>query len=356
MATLFQKFINWLQPKKKTVHIELDPESVKYHNTIRALANESAQLKAEKAKLQAEIGKLRESKKDIEEEEKVKLELNRQKQELQKKTHPEYFSLKNFFKKLLNDKNFRKHIGYYTWDREKKIAKFGDIGLAFNGEIFLLDDKKKIIMHGERLKDIFQSIPALKNDLKSFCIPLNLDKDLGYVENFMVWEAPELIPTEDGEFKYAKARKKPLYDYLKELREQIAEQQETIEELEVVLNKLHQENDELKIAQRIAENSAETARKELSLSEKRVSAIENEFRRLSRQLAEVTDTNLIFEDNIEKLENQIKLMREEAEREGVKLSDRKALELIQRIRRELVRDEPKIKQIEKIPEPIEEKS
>jgi len=336
--------------KKKVVHIDLDSESVRTHNTIRALANENAELKTEKAKLLSELGKLRKSKKDKEEEEEVKFALNEQKNELEKKSYPKFFSLKSFFKKILTNKEFAKKVGFYSWNGETKLGKFGDIGLGFDGRIYLLDDKKNIIIHGETLHDIFRRIPALHNDLKAGMIPINLDEELGYMENIEVWEAPEIIPTLDGKFKYAKARKRPLYEYLAELRAKISEQQETIEELEMTITKLQEENDELKIAQRVAEDSAETVRAELSQAEKNVSAIERIFRATERELSQLRDANMILEDNLEKLEKQVETLRKEAEREGVKLSFDKALETIENIKRNLVKDMPE-KEVQIIEKP-----
>jgi len=331
-------------------------ESVKEHNVIRALSNENAELKAEIAKLRSEFGKLRESEKDKEEEALVKYELNEKKKELELKRTIPYFSLKSFFAMLARNPKLRAKLAYYSFDRSTRLAKFGDIGFSADGDIVCVDDKGRVILKLRNLNDIFQSVAGLANDVKDGKIILNLDKDGNYVENIMVWEPPELIPTEDGKFKYAKARKRYLYEYLAELREKIAEQQEYIEELEMINAKLQQENDELKIAQRVAENSAETARTELSLAERRVSAIEREFRNLERELAQLRDTNAILDDNITKLEKQIEIMRKEAEREGVKLSDEKALELIQQIRRELIRDEPKEKEVHIIKEEKSEKT
>ena len=53
---------------KKVKHIKLDEKSIREHNTIRALANENAELKGINAKLQSKLGQLRESEKDKEEE------------------------------------------------------------------------------------------------------------------------------------------------------------------------------------------------------------------------------------------------------------------------------------------------
>jgi len=331
--------------KKKVMHIDLDPESVREHNIIRSLANENAELKTKLAKLIAKQGEERERKRDIKEEEYVKEELERQRKEIERNKYPKYFSLKSFFKKYFQDKKFQRRIGFYTWDGESKIDNFGDIGLGFDGNIYLLNPKGNVIMYGRTIYDIFRRIPSLKNDLKAGMIPLNLDKDLGYVENIMVWEAPELIPHEEGGFVYAKARKKPLYEYLKELREQIAEQQEEIEKLEIINNKLQQENDRLKIAARVAGDRAEVLSRELGETENEVISIKRIFKDLEKELTQLRETNNVLEENIDKLEKQLTIMRDKAEREEVKTSFEDALEKIQNIRRELVRDEPKLSQI-----------
>lgn len=338
--------------KPKKVHVSLDADSVREHNMIRALANESAELKGELARYRVEEAKDRESKKDQEEEEEVRWKLNEEKQELEKKTYPQYFSLKHFFNRLSRNKKFREKIGFFSFDRSTKISEFGDIGFSGDGDIILLNQEGEVIMKMRNLNDIFQSVGGLGNDAQAFKLPINVDKEGRYVENIMVWETPELVPTKDGRFKYAKARKKELYKYLNELRAQISEQQDHIEELELTNTHLHRENDELKVAQRVAEDDSETSRSELGQAEQSVSAISRIFRGTERELAQIRDTNVILGDNLDKLETQLTKMRDEAEREGIKLSDDRALETIQTIRRSLVRDEPskEVRIVEKSPE------
>lgn len=336
---IWTKIVNFFKPTKK-VHVQLDPDSVKAHNLIRALANENAELKGEKAKLVSDLGKLRESTEDKEDEENVKYELNAQKKELELKKKMPYFSLKAFFNKIFKKKKYRDKLYFYSFDRGKRLAKFGDFGFSADGDFVLLDDKGREVMKMDNLKDIFQSVPALGNDIIDKKIPLNFTRDGEYVENPMVWEVPEITPTEDGKFRYAKARKKPFYDYLAELRAQMGHQQSYIEELELTNTKLQQKNDELSIAQRVSEDSAETSRTELSQAEKDVSAIKKVFRSTERELSQSRDINIVLEDNVDKLRLQLEEMRKEAEREGVKLNFDKALESLLNIRRELIKDEP----------------
>lgn len=336
---------------KEEVHIELDAESIKKHHLINAMANERAEHLGIIARLKKEIGELRESEKDINEEDEVRIELNEQKKELQKKSYPKYFSLMGFARKLRDNKKLKNNLFFYDFQGAEKLAKYGDIGFSGN-EIVLLDNKRKVIISGKNPQDIFWSVGGLETDINAKKIPLCLDENGGYVENPMVWEASELTPTRDGKFKYSKARKKPFYEYIKELMAEIGEKQGYIEELELTNTELQKENDDLNIAERVAEDSAETSREELGMAEKRTSAVERVFRSTERDLSQIRDINIILEDNLEKLEKQVEVLRKEAEREGTKLSFDKALETIQNIKRELVKDMPEkeIQIVEKVVE------
>lgn len=337
MASRFMRFLQKLLGPKEVRHLELDPESIKKHHEIKSLAYENAELKGELGRVKSELGELRESEKDLKEEDEVKIELDRQSKEIRKKNYPKYFSLKAFFRRLARDK--KGDLFFYDFQGSEKLGKFGDIGFS-NGEIVLLDNKRNIITHGKNIQNIFWSVGGLETDIKAKKVPLCLDKDGGYVENPMVWEAAEYLPARDGKFKFSKARKKPFYEYIKELMGEIGEKQEYIEELELTCTGLQKQIDDLAVSERVSEDSAETSRAELGKAEKRVSSIERIFRGTERDLTQVRDINVILEENLTKLESQVESLREEAEREGVKLSDDKAMESIQNIRRELVRDEP----------------
>jgi len=339
VINILQKLKGLILGKKK-VHIHLDEESVREHNTIRALANQNAELKAESSKLKSDLSKYQEREKDITKDEDVRIELDKRNRELKQKSYPKYTSLKALFSKYLKDKRFRKKLGIYSFNREKKLDKFGDLGFDSQGFIVLLNDKQEVLLRVRNPNELFQSVGALGNDIESGKIPINVTPNGEYVENLMVWEAPELVPTGSGKFKYATAKKKELYKYLNELRDEIGEKIEKIEELELTNTKLQNKVDELKVAQRVAEDSSETSRAELSENETNVSAITKIYRGMERELAKVRDVNSIIEDNLAKLEEQVEILRGEAERRGVKISDDRAMEIIQQIRRELVRDEP----------------
>ena len=316
MATLFQK-IKFFFKKKEIKHIELDPESVKKWHNIRILANENAELKARLARLESKEGKRQEREEQREQTEEMRLELNKQKRELDKKNSPWYFSLKTFFNKT-RTKKF-KNLAYYDFMRSKKLGRFGDFGFAFDGDFIIMDDKGEILMKAPDLNTIFQSVAGLGNDVPSLKIPLNVNGKGEYVENPMTWEVPEFVPAGGGKFQWSKARKKPFYDYLTELRQQIQDQHEDIEKLELVNTELQNENDELNVAIRVAGNSANTARKELGTSEQRVSAIDTQFREIANELAQVRGTNTVLEKEIEDIEEKLEELKSKSKEEGIAL-------------------------------------
>ncbi|MBU0959230.1 MAG: hypothetical protein KKB31_04780, partial [Nanoarchaeota archaeon] len=261
LKKLTNDLLDFLFGKKQVEvkHIDIDPESVRKHHEIRALANDNAKLKGMIGKYQKDEGVRREREKDENTEEKVKLFLNEEKNILEKKDMPQFFSLSSFFKNYLTNKKFRDNLFLYSFDRSAKIAKFGDFGFSVskNGHwnFSVLDENRNIVLESSRLKDIFQSVGALATDSISGKIPLNLDKEGGYIENIMVYEASELLHTEDG-LKFAKARKKPVYDLLRNLGEENSRLMSDLEEAEAEITKKQNIIDDFKKANKMLEESS----------------------------------------------------------------------------------------------------
>lgn len=312
--TLFKKLLSLVKPQK-IVNVDLDPDSVKTHNVINALAKENAELKGEKANYLIEVSKLKQSKEEKESDEEIKKNLIEQKKEIDKQHIPQFFSLKGFFTTLLNQK-FKRKIKVVTFDRSTKLCNFGDIAFCSDGDFALINDEEKIIIKRRNLRDIFQSVGALGIDIPNYIIPINLDKNYTPVENFMVWEPAEIIPTKEGEFEYTKASKKPFYDTLNELRSEISEKNNAIEELEKTLTLLQRENDDKKRSERVSTDRVQTLQKEMSENEKSVTSLTKIFRATEKELIGLRDINVILEEEVTKLETQLTKMRKEAEREG----------------------------------------
>lgn len=332
MANIFSKIINFIFGRTKVKHVQLDEESVKKHNMIRALANENAELKGMLGKIKVEEGRKREGEDDKKEEEEVRWELNTQKKELQKKKYPKYFSLKTFFRKVHTDKKFRTKLGFYSFDRQNLLGKFGDIGFCSDGSILLLDDKNQVLVKNYEIQKIFQSVGGLDVDVKNGLIPINFDGEGSYVPNMVIDDSYSVTPDFNGRLVYTKVSKQPFYKLLEDYRNDIAEKEDRIEELELLNNELNKQINGTKISLRVSEDAVQTTRADLSDTEKEVSAMGKVFRSVLSDLDKTRNANTIMDDNINKLENQVEMLRDEAERQGVKLSFDDALEKIDLIK------------------------
>ncbi|MCX6748704.1 MAG: hypothetical protein NT076_03795 [Candidatus Pacearchaeota archaeon] len=323
----------------KIVEVPIDADSIRENHLVKALSYENAELKGKNAKLETEIGKQRQAEKDLDEEENVKVALDEKKKELRMLSQGQVFSLRSFFAKYFRDKKFRDKLAIYSFDRSTKLANFGDLAIADDGDFVLLDKKLNMVLRMSNLKDLFQSVGALGVDVASAKIPIWLDKNGGYIENVMEYEAPELIST-GNKLKFAKARKRPVYEIIQGLNNQIGELQQDLAESEMMNTQLQNKLDSLDSTLRVNETMAETSRAELTTNEERLTGIDRVFRNTQRDMLRLQTLNQVEEDNINKLENEIEIMREKAEREGVKLADEKVLDLITRIRSTLVNELP----------------
>ena len=324
---------------KKIIHVPINPESVQDSTQIKALAYENAELKGENAQLKGHIAKIKDRDTDKNEEENVKAVLDQQIHDIRLKSQGQVFSLKKFYAKFFRDKKFREKLGIYSFDRSTRLANFGDIGISEDGDFTLFDDQGNIILRMAKLKDMMQSVGALGNDMARGMIPVNMDKEGSYIENIMVYEAPELIETGD-KLRFAKARKKPVYQIIQQLNNTIGQYASELEESEAMNIELQNKIDKLTSENKVSGEMSETSRAELSHNEQRLTGIDRSFRTVQRDLFNLQNINAIQEDNIGKLETEITEMRDKAEREGVKLSDEKALELIQNIRSTVVNELP----------------
>jgi len=179
----------------------------------------------------------------------------KQKKEIRYKSQGKVFSLKTFFAKLFRDKKFRENLAFFTFDRNDKLKKFGDFVITEKGLFGLIDSDGNLVMSPmESLKDIFQSTGALGNDIMKGMIPLNLDAEGGYIENIMIYEAPQLIPTEDGRgFEFAKAKKAPLFKLIQELKNEIGEMNSELAEREEIITRSQNKIDKLEAEKKIYE-------------------------------------------------------------------------------------------------------
>lgn len=371
MATLFEKFINYLKGQRQ-VRQGLSMEDVKtsnespsreefqnLQNKLEHLSNENAELKTKLAKKEQEKGQQKERAEDKEQEEQVKESLNEQEQEIQKQNQPNYFSLRKFFNQLNRNKKLRDNLYFTDFQRGKKLERFGDLGIAKNGDLVLVNDKGEIIMNVPETTIALQSPPALSNDIETYKIPLNLDDQGNYKENIDNWQAPELVPTIDGKYRWSSSRKAPYYEQLTELMTKVKKLSQEVENLEHGNRQLQDELDRANQELRLREVDSQTSRSELGRAENEIKNVRTAYRDISRELAQSRDTNIILEDDIKRVENELSKMRNKAERKDSMTSDEYQLDNIMDIKTKLVKDQPRHvveKQKEQPSEPAQEPS
>jgi hypothetical protein len=300
---------------EKQVTVQIDPETVKAHHLTKAISYENAVLKAEKAKLEKQLAQLRQRDEDREEENKVKVYLNKEKQSLQMKSLGRVFSLRAFFQKYFSDAKFRKKLGFYSFDRSTRISDFEDFCISEDGDFVLIGTNGERIIKMERLKDIFQSVGALGVDTSTAKIPINLDKEGAYIENIMVYEAPELLETGD-KLRFAKARKRPVYEVIASLNEKISILTQDLAEAEMLNTSLQDKVESLEGSLKVTEEMSETSRKELTKNEERLIGIDRIYRQTQQDMMKLQKINEVQEDALRLLEGIKSSLMKVAEREG----------------------------------------
>lgn len=326
MANIIQKAINFFK-KPHVEHITLDPQSVKKEVAINALATENAELKGRLMKIEAEEAQRRESESDEQDEEQVKIALAEREKELRNQDETKYLSLARFFNLYFGNQKFRENLKILSWDRQKTLSNFIDLGISTTGELLIIGKNNEIVMSGRNLKDIFQSVSALETDLLSggFMV-INKNENGEFVPNIQMTTLSELIPDGEGKFYYSPAKKKPLYDYVTELNSDISELENENVALEEANIKLQNDNDELKRANRVLKTGYNVKNATLSENEIAFTSMNSLMSSTTKELQQQRLLNFNLEEWKESLENVLEELRERAEREGTRLSDDKAYE------------------------------
>ncbi len=176
-----------------------------------------------------------------------------------------------------------------------------------------MNDKEEMILRQPFLKDLFQSVSALGTDINSGRIPIWLDKESGYIEIILEYEAPELLSTGD-KLKFAKARKRPVYEIITSLNNEISDLRSDLAESEMMVISLQNKSDKLESEKNVHENMAETSRSELTVNEERLTGIDRTYRNMQRDMLKFHKLNEIQEDTISKLESVKDTLMKEAEK------------------------------------------
>jgi hypothetical protein len=223
-----------------------------------------------------------------------------------------------------------KALKFVTFDRGSDIAPFDDIVFSGNNICLTTKKNKVVVLRAEQLKDLFQSTNALSRDVASGMIPINLDKDGGYVENLMVWKPAEIVNGDEG-IEYKSARKEPLYKYLQEKEDIITELRDELEHEQLTNVELQSKVNDLQLAIKLSSKSSEIANNEKSKMVEKVSEIEKAFGRMEQDIVRLQTISVIDTDSINKLQSQVDRLKKEAEKSGSTPAFMEAIENIERI-------------------------
>lgn len=290
---------------------ELDRENVALKKTV-------AELNGVVQKQQNKIRTKEQSDKELVEEDQVILDLNQQKESIRQSRYVNMFSLKKFFARYFKDAKFRQELKLTTFDRSTELGKFGDICFSPEQGIAILDENDRIILSGNELTQIFQSVGGIGSDIDARRLPMNLDSEGGYVENLLAWKPAVLRELEDGQLEYISARKEPLYKVIQGKDEQIAELYEKLEISEMMNIKYKNKLDELNLNSKLLEQSNDVARNEKTKMMQKVTVIDKSLANLQADLINSQNITVIQSQQIERLESELTTLLSIAEREHVK--------------------------------------
>jgi chromosome segregation ATPase len=131
----------------------------------------------------------------------------------------------------------------------------------------------------------------------------------------MVYEAPELLETGD-KLRFAKARKRPVYEVIASLNEKISILTQDLAEAEMLNTSLQDKVESLEGSLKVTEEMSETSRKELTKNEERLIGIDRIYRQTQQDMMKLQKINEVQEDALRLLEGIKSSLMKVAEREG----------------------------------------
>lgn len=340
LKVLANRFLRNIGIKKEVKHIPVT--STETSQVVHALTIENADLKGRLGKAESTIASFRKAKKDLNEEELVKQVLNDKYMDLKAGQSVKYLSLRELFGHLLYGTKYGQSLNFTTWNRSKNLGKVYDIGITPGKSIIFLSESGKPLWQSRNIGDAFFSPESLINDAKYGTIPLPLDEQGDYIENIMAYESAEILNTGEN-LTYAKASKKPVYEVIKSLNEDIHMRDVEIQNNEVVIKAHIKRINELEGALRVRESMAETTNADKALVLQRTSEIYKMAGEMQRELQDLRTTTASQEEEIESMEGTVESLREKAEREAQTTSDEKSLERINEIRETLSKTDERMK-------------
>lgn len=328
MFKAFKKFFDWLFGKHPSRHLvtPLEEELVKKDKQVRELSKKLQSYDAQLSKISAEKEREKEKGREGEEDEIIIGELKRQRKEIETKKMGDVVSFRKIYLQLFKNKKY-KNIEVVDRDDKTVLGYFKDfVVLPTNGMIGLQNTEDRIMSYGPTLRQVIYKPESLANQFRRKRILLPCNENYEFIPDIEEIEMPECIyDPYKGKIKWARIRKKPLKDMIKEREEIIKEKEDYVEKIEQDKVDLVRDTRDLKRALKVQKNISENSQSELSMAMDKSIQFEQKIGELQMRVIQLQEVKNINEKLISSLERINEELLEQTEEMGTQTEFRRAL-------------------------------
>ena len=292
--------------KKERIVVNYNSSELNDGEKLQSVFNENAYLKGIIARANSEKSQKSEKDKEQEkEQEKIKY-LNEEEKSLKKNELNPFslFSLFEYVKKSRKNPEKFKPIKFTTFDGSKILGNVDNIAIMPDGGLGVFADGD-LIWASRDINHIFWWVAGLNNFSKNKIIPLCINSRGTYEPNLQTEELSELVKMSDGRFKINRFNKKPLYEHVSDLHNQIGELQGELEVEEETISEQQKEIKEKDREVKLHRTRADKAESGLSDALNKVSEIEGATGEIIRQNMALMNIKEINETLIETMNNVV---------------------------------------------------
>lgn len=337
--------------KERDIVYPINPEKIGDNKLIKEL---SQALQGRDAQLSKITAKRREEKdkknKEEEEQEEIKKILDVEK-EIKEKKYENTVFFGDFYKKFFKDKKFRTELEIVDKDDCTIFGKFGDFIIINGDEVGIVDNQKKIVIHGKTFRDIIYKPEGLKNQWKRKRICLSVDKNFKRIQDLENLEIPDVKADDMGNYRETEELQQKAKELLIYRDEIIRQKSEKVERLENSNIRLVARVRDLTRAVRVLNNKTDVSETELSKAMEKSIQFEQKVNDQQMQIVKLNNYKNLLESMKDKLETINQELLEKVEETGMKSEFRKALDTVQNLI-DWAKDKIPKTYIENLPAPV----
>ena len=288
--------------KKKRIIINYNSEDFSDNEKLSTLLNENAYLKGAIARTLSEK-KAEEEKYEESDKEQLQIKaLHKDKIGLEEKDYPP-LSLFNILKHQ-KDKKTKTKIKFTTFDGKMDLGEVEDFVIMPDGGFGVVSNDK-VIWASNNINHVFYWVNGLNTFARNNIIQLCVNDKGQFEPNLQSEEISELVRTSDGKFKINRFSKKPLYEMVAGLHNDINELNQEIKTSESTLVEQQKEIYEKERESSLHKNRANKIHSELSEALEKVAEIEKANGQIVRQNMALVNLKDINEQIVDSLESAI---------------------------------------------------